>query len=810
MKNSKKLFKVLLLISLLIPTIGNSQAIIGGTQIPIEDAPYQVSIESTSSWFLPLGHRCGGIILSDTWILSAAHCFYQNDNGQPQANLPTNALTIHAGSADQTDDSFGQRIGALPSITHGTEVIIHPDYNPNTNEHDLALIKLAQPLQFNHSVMPVEYANNINVIPADIDAPVNGSPGPIAFLTGWGGNCNNCQTPQALLKGVSMPLYDRTFAYNLNIAANVNNTYPITSDMLAFHSPGSSVGDGDSGGPAVINKNGNKIAIGVASWGAQPRNLLPSIYTNIRGHDYATWIYQTTGITPSSPGLDLYTKDKPWDMGEEPFSDSHPWTSEDIWVRRQPDGIEEHQEPEYYTQGNYNYVYVRVRNKGSVASAGNEELKLYWTNAATALSWPNHWNGTLSVNTTPVATPIGGEIGTVTLPVIQPGDAYIATFQWQPPNDPNDGFLGFASDPVFWLGKRHYYNLLSRIVSTSDPMTVPETNDVEANVLNNNNIAWKNISVVNLNPNDRPGLNDDLVGATALVGDAWGSANTYDIEFKNPNYIRGEPVTDNAEITITLDAPIWNKWQQGGFVAENFEVIDEAKKQIRLLTGSGKIKNLTFSAYERGLIHVAFNFLTDEVPQNNQYFFEVNQINSATNEVVGGELYEVAVPNRADFDAEAGTDQEIDAGNTITLSALQISEDAIYNWYNEAGELVHTGRDFTLTPDLTQEYKLEIISTLDGFKDYDEVEITVNKNKITALSPNPASSNLFINYDIEETITSAYFVLVEHTSSQSNQYIIDLTTDSKQIDVSNLPNGTYTLVLICDGQVTDYTNLIIQ
>jgi hypothetical protein len=115
-----------------------------------------------------------------------------------------------------------------------------------------------------------------------------------------------------------------------------------------------------------------------------------------------------------------------------------------------------------------------------------------------------------------------------------------------------------------------------------------------------------------------------------------------------------------------------------------------------------------------------------------------------------------------------------------------------------------------LTPDLTQKYKLEIIATLDGFKDYDEVEITVNKNKITALSPNPATSNLFIDYDIEETVSSAYFVLVQHTSSQSNQYIIDFTTNSKQIDVSNLPNGTYSLILVCDGQVMDYTNLIIQ
>lgn len=515
--------------------------------------------------------------------------------------------------------------------------------------------------------------------------------------------------------------------------------------------------------------------------------------------------------------MDLYTKDEPSDIGIEPYSTNTPWASEDIWVRRQNDGIQNqvHENPEYYAlAGNYNYVYVKVRNRGCTASTGNEELKLYWAKGSTALSWSDYWDGSMILG----GNSLGNIVGTATLPVIQPGDEHIAVFQWQPPNPAN--FIALAGlttlagiangDPFVYADNPHHFCLLSRIVGTSDPIS-NEGSNLGTNVVANNNIAWKNLSVVNLDPTDGlPPPDHGLIGATVLIGDAWGRTSTYDIEFKNPNDARGELITENAEVTIILDIPIWDKWQQGGFSAENFEVIDEGKKQIRLLGASGKIKNLTFTPHERGLIHVGFNFLTEETPQNNKFFFEVNQINSGTNEIVGGELYKVLVPNRPDFDAEAGNDQEIDAGTVVTLSALQISEGAIYNWYDEAGELVHTGEDFTLTPDLTQKYKLEIIATVDGFKDYDEVEITVNKNKITVLSPNPASSNLFIDYDIEETITSAYFVLVEHTSSQSNQYIIDLTTNSKQIDVSNLPNGTYTLVLICDGQITDYTNLIIQ
>lgn len=259
-KIRENLIKTFLLITLLIPITGNAQAIIGGSQIPIENAPYQVSIELNSLSGLPTGHLCGGIILSDTWILSAAHCFCGNGSTPIFSAL---MLTIHAGSADQTDDNVGQRIqGTSPS---GTPILIHPNYDGNTLENDIALIQLSQPLQFNQYIAPIEYANSCNTALSDIDAPTDGSPGPSAFLTGWGATCNNCPT-SALLYGVSIPLINRNTAMNLNSQEDpFNHTTVISNNMLAFHQIGSSVGFGDSGGPAVINKNGHKIAIGIAS-----------------------------------------------------------------------------------------------------------------------------------------------------------------------------------------------------------------------------------------------------------------------------------------------------------------------------------------------------------------------------------------------------------------------------------------------------------------------------------------------------------------------------------------------------------------
>lgn len=86
-----------------------------------------------------------------------------------------------------------------------------------------------------------------------------------------------------------------------------------------------------------------------------------------------------------STTLDLYIKDKPNDMGIEPNPNTQlMWTSKDIWIRNNDDGGLTHQNPEYRSNGSPNYIYVRIINKSSVPSTGNEILNLNWAKASTA------------------------------------------------------------------------------------------------------------------------------------------------------------------------------------------------------------------------------------------------------------------------------------------------------------------------------------------------------------------------------------------------------------------------------------------
>ncbi len=106
---------------------------------------------------------------------------------------------------------------------------------------------------------------------------------------------------------------------------------------------------------------------------------------------------------------DLYIKDTPADTGIEPNPDTGPmWVTEDIWVRNNPDpGYQPcpfpeltppwtplpHENPEYRDPkfSTPNYVYIRVRNRGSATSTGTERLRLYWAKASTGLGWPAQW-----------------------------------------------------------------------------------------------------------------------------------------------------------------------------------------------------------------------------------------------------------------------------------------------------------------------------------------------------------------------------------------------------------------------------------
>lgn len=494
-----------------------------------------------------------------------------------------------------------------------------------------------------------------------------------------------------------------------------------------------------------------------------------------------------------TPGLDMMIRNSLIDYGVEPDNNTQQifWQSPDIWVRNQQDGtyISEHQNPEYDPVQPV-YVYVRVTNRSCETSSGNDELELYWAKANTALNWPNYWDGSMSID----GVSLGGEVATLTIPPLAPGQEVILEFPWMVPNP--DDYTNINENP--W-----HFCLLARIVSDDDPMTSPEGSFITANVKNNNNLGWKNTTVVDLEPNT-PGL----VGGVVAVSNPFSQSRTYQLELFKDSAETGKSIYEEAEIGIEMDVVLYDAWERGSKTGSNFKLVKNSKKVIA--TGNNVIiDNIQFNANDYGTAYITFNFLTKELTDKSKYTYHVVQRDVVSGEIIGGETYEIRKKQRSAFLADAGGNKEIEKNETVTIYAGQINEDAVYNWYDPEGNLIYTGTDLTVSPAITQKYKLEVISNIDGYKDYDEVEVKVNPYKLQSLVPNPAMSQVTVNYEADEA-SSAYLMVVNQATASSDNYILDTEQNSVIIDLSGYASGFYSVILVCNGEIQSSKNLVKQ
>lgn len=492
--------------------------------------------------------------------------------------------------------------------------------------------------------------------------------------------------------------------------------------------------------------------------------------------------------------IDLYIKDSPEDFGEEPNTASpHTWSSSDIWVRHTNDNGLVHENPEY-APNNSNYVYVKVRNRGCSASSGDDILKVYWSKAATAMSWDSHWNGS-HFNDDPNQPKRGDFIGQVNIPVIQPGEDTIIPVEWNNIPAPEE----YADiNPESW-----HFCLLARIESDDDDMFVDETTSTGTNV-RNNNIAQKNITIVNVNPNSGGRL-----GGVIAVGNPFATARDFTLNLVADNRETGKKIFEEAEVSITLDDKLLAIWENGGKQGNNIMQRDE--RTLIITDDNASLGNLVFRKNEFATLYLKFNFLTQEVTQKEVFTYHVIQKETSTNEVIGGETYEIVKNPKALFFADAGSDKQVDKNEPVILNAEILNELAVYNWYDEDGNLIYEGASFTTSVEIGKKYKLEIIALADGYKDYAEIEVKLKPNTIETLYPNPTFNQVTIAYKINDG-DSAYLSVNSLYSSNtvSYNYVLDITENEATLDVSTYPQGLYSIALIVNGQIQDTATLIKQ
>ncbi len=542
--------------------------------------------------------------------------------------------------------------------------------------------------------------------------------------------------------------------------------------------------------------------------GQQVRDIIEQTAQKVGGYSYSTTAGRPNGTWNNQMGyglvdahaavlmaqsmgsatLDLMVKDGVDDIGDEPNNiTQYMWASTDIWVRNNDDNGLEHQNPEYHPSSP-NYAYIRVTNKSCVPSNGNEILKFYWAKAGSSLAWPESWDGNNYFSQGPL---LGAPVGQVTIPILQAGQETIVKIPFLVPNPANyNWFQGWEQ----W-----HFCLLARIEATSDPLT--ETNDLYANVKNNNGIAWKNVTIVDVEANVTTG--------TIAVGNPFNTPRTFFLEFVIEDLETGKPIFEEAEVGIKMDDILFNAWERGGKEAQLLDPTLEEKRKI--VKGNNVIlDNISFNPNEVGSLTLDFNFLTKELTDKPKFKYHVVQRDALTGNIIGGETYEIKKKTRSLFVAVA-PDKEVDLNQTITISAEDINEPAIYNWYDNDGNLIYQGKDLQIANAVAEKFKLEVIATTDGFKDYKEVEVTLKPSTLEYIAPNPATNNVLVSYKLNGA-SSAYLMIIGYYGSNgsSNNYILDVNSSEINLNVSNYPSGFYTVALVVNGEIVDAKTLIKQ
>ncbi|XP_026508860.2 coagulation factor IX, partial [Terrapene carolina triunguis] len=241
------------------PIIKQVTRVVGGVESGKGEVPWQVHLQNSNG----VGF-CGGSIVNEKWIVTAAHCI------EPGAQI-TVVAGEHNTEVNDGTEQYRQVVNIFP----------HPTYNASQKKYhnDIALLVLGTPLEFNSYVTPIciaskEFTNSL----------VKHGTGTVS---GWGSQLFRGRVA-TVLQVLKVPFVDRATCMRSSRFSILQNMF-----CAGYHSEAKDTCEGDSGGPHTTEIEGTWFLTGITSWGEEcAKDGKYGIYTKVS--EYVRWIKDRT------------------------------------------------------------------------------------------------------------------------------------------------------------------------------------------------------------------------------------------------------------------------------------------------------------------------------------------------------------------------------------------------------------------------------------------------------------------------------------------------------------------------------------